>query len=119
MNRRINPLGFLGLVGLIGVVGIFAGSRTLLAYLGYLGYLYYFSVPYDSTQRTMTLTALALAYIMAFSVNLVFIVASGIGGEIDYQSGFYLAYMVGSVGFPVVFAILKVRKATKKRRADA
>ena len=119
MKRKINPLGFLGLVGLIGVVGIFAGSPTLLAYSGYLGYLYYFSVPFDSTQRTMTLTALALAYVMAFSVNLGFIVASGIGGEIDYQTGFYLAYMVGSIGFPVVFAILKIRKATLKKRADA
>jgi uncharacterized membrane protein len=67
----------------------------------------------------LTLTALALAYIMAFTVNLGFIVVSGIGGEIDYQSGFYLAYMVGSFGFPVVFAILKVRKEARKRRVNA
>jgi len=119
MKEKINPLGFLGFVGLIGVVGIFAESRTLLFYFPYLGYLYYFTVPYESTQRTMTLTALALAYVMAFTVNLGFIVASGIGGEIDYQSGFYLAYMTGSFGFPVVFGILKVRKGTKRKSVNA
>lgn len=112
----INPLGFLGLVGLIGFLGFFGESPSLFGYFAYLGYLYYFSVPYTPTQRTMTLTALALAYIMAFGINLAFVVASGMGRSINYESGFYLAYSVGSYGFPIVFAVLKIREGLRKRR---
>jgi hypothetical protein len=117
--RTINPLGFLGLVGLIGFLGFFGESPSLFGYFAYLGYIYYFSVPYTPAQRSMTLTALALAYIMAFGINLIFIVASGMGRTINYESGFYLAYSVGSYGFPIVFALLKIREGRRKRRASA
>lgn len=117
--KKINPLGFLGLVGLVGVAGFFSESTTLFFYFTYLGYFHYFSVPYTQKQRDMTLSALALAYVISFSVNMVFVALNGITGSINYESGFYTAYSAGSFAFPVVFTALKIRESWKKRKAAA
>jgi hypothetical protein len=116
--RSKNPLGFLGLVGLIGLVGVAADSPTLVPYFAYLGYFFYFTQPFSGAKRNLTLTALAAAYILAFTVNLAVIVGNAVLCSIDYESGFYLSYVAGSYGFPLVSGSLEVKQALQKRRSN-
>ena len=115
--RRINPLGFLGLVGFIGIAGFFSDSSNLFFYFAYLAYFIYFTQPDTPSLRRMAVSALALAYVLAFAVNLSFIVLTGLGRSLDYEAGFYLSYSVGSFAFPISFSLLKIIESFRKRRS--
>lgn len=115
--KRPNPLGFLGLVGLIGFAGFFSESSTAFPYFAYFLYFGYFAQPFTEKLKRTAKSALALAYLFAFSVSLAFILAINLGADVDYQTGFYFAYSAGGFSFPIAFTLLKLWDALRKKRA--
>ncbi len=115
--KRINWIGFLGLVGFVGFLGFLYDAPEAFTYFAYFGYFSYFRKEITDQDRWKIRTAGTTAYLLAFATNMVFISVSYIRGSVDYEAGFYLAYTLGSVSFPVISILLEIVSTIRKRRA--
>jgi hypothetical protein len=106
-RRKINWIGFLGLIGFVGFLGFVYDAPEAFIYFAYFGYFYYFPGELSKTERWRIRTAGTAAYLLAFLTNMTFIAISYVRGSVDYETGFYLAYMAGSITFPVVSFVME------------
>lgn len=117
---RINWIGFLGLVGFVGFLGFVYDAPQAFIYFAYFEYFYYFVTRITPDERWRIRTAGTTAYLLAFLTNMTFIVTSYVRGSVDYETGFYLAYIVGSVTFPATSFVLEsvhtVNRLRRRRR---
>lgn len=113
---HINAIGFLGLVGFVGFLGVFYDAPGAYVYFAYFWYFYYFRTEFTMQERWDVRTAGTTAYLLAFTTNMVYISITYIRGTVDYEAAFYLAYMVGSITFPLSSFVMEVARGVKKAR---
>lgn len=120
---RVNWIGFLGLVGFMGFLGFLHDAPEAFNYFAYFGYFSYFGSEITEEKRWVIRTAGTAAYLLAFATNMSFIAVSYVRGTVDYEAGFYLAYILGSVSFPIISFVLEtassIRGSRAKREASA
>ena len=105
--RRINSIGFLGLIGFVGFLGFRYDAPLAFIYFAYFEYFYYFFTKISEAERWRIRTAGTIAYLVASLTNITFIVISYVRGSVNYEAGFYLAYALGSVTFPVTSFLME------------
>jgi hypothetical protein len=115
-SQRVNAIGFLGLVGFVGFLGVIYDKPEAYTYFAYFWYFRYFPTRFTVQERWEVRTAAATAYFLAFAVNMVFISVSYVRGAVDYEAGFYVAYMVGSISFPLTSIGMDVARGIKQTR---
>ena len=113
---RVNWIGFLGLVGFMGFLGFLYDAPAAFNYFAYFGYFSYFGSEITEEKRWVIRTAGTTAYLLAFVTNMGFIAVSYIRGTVDYQAGFYLAYIAGSVSFPIISFVLETASSIRRSR---
>jgi hypothetical protein len=114
--RRVNWIGFLGLIGFVGFLGFRYDAPQAFIYFAYFEYFYYFFTKITEAERWRIRTAGTIAYLAAFLTNITFIVISYVRGSVDYEAGFYLAYTLGSVTFPVTSFLMESAHTVRRLR---
>lgn len=114
--RGINRLGLLSLVGFVGLLGFFTESNRTLIYLYYFSYAYYFFIDPTRDLTRIMLRSATTAFFSAFTVNMTFVIAAQFSSSIDYRTGFYLSYLVGSIVFPSTFTVLEIFERARQAR---
>lgn len=114
--RRVNWIGFLGLIGFVGFVGFVYDAPQAFIYFAYFEYFYYFSTEISEEERWRIRTAGTIAYLTAFLTNMTFIIISYVRGSVDYETGFYLAYMLGSITFPATSFLMEATQKVQRFR---
>lgn len=112
---HVNWIGFLGLIGFVGVLGFVYDAPETFAYFAYFGYFSYFTSEITEEDRRRIRTSGTAAYLLAFLTNMTFIVLSYVRGSVNYETGFYLAYLVGSISFPVTSFLMESAHRVKRR----
>lgn len=117
---HLNWIGFLGLIGFVGFLGLVYDAPQAFIYFAYFQYFYYFREEISTEERWRIRTAGTIAYLTAFLTNMTFIVISYVRGSVDYETSFYLAYMLGSITFPATSFLMesahKVKRFRSRRR---
>lgn len=67
--------------------------------------------------RTVRSNWIGFPGFIAFGTNMAFISLNYLRGSIDYEAGFYLAYIMGSVTFPVTSILVESAQGIRRARA--